>query len=641
MTLLAKNIFGLVLSVVVLLISSHVAAKQQSPDNQTPEAKQRSIVAVPELGQIIPLAAKLSGRLAALENGIKGGVDVSPVEKEYAGIEANLKGLAAQLQQLKDSKDHRLINLVELRKIIERENELLEEISKPLSEAIRQLGTWRKEWLAEKKRWNEWQSFLLEEGALDQLKSTFAKANDTIETALNLVLPQLEAMLAVQEKAGNTQAKIEALAAELDALILVGQRGILIDASPPMFSSRYFSQFGSELWYAVKQGLDEISWPDSRFFARQGWIILLEGFLSLVVIIAVYRNRRVLNESKRWQFLAARPVSGGLFLGTIGTMFIYEYEGASATWELAYTIVGGISFARLLRGLVEASWKRQFVYGLMIVVIVNQLMDVVSLPLPLFRLYMVLTALVGLLFCLRWAGESGHHQDSPLYTWSLRLGSLFLGAIIIGELWGKQALASYLFVSLIESIAIALVIMLFMHMIHGGLEWLFRTFFLQRAAVLHSDGDAIIRRVALFIDVAIWVLLLSTILWIWGVYHSLGEAIRSLLALGFNLGSQRISVGLVIVAAGLVYGSFLLSWILEKLLMDEVLVRRRVERGVRVSIARFGSLCPHIRRLFIGALDTRIRVHTAHHHGECPWSRHRLWPPRGCEQFCQRPHSAL
>jgi small-conductance mechanosensitive channel len=73
---------------------------------------------------------------------------------------------------------------------------------------------------------------------------------------------------------------------------------------------------------------------------------------------------------------------------------------------------------------------------------------------------------------------------------------------------------------------------------------------------------------------------------IWGVYSTLEEATSGLLALGVNLGSQRISVGLVLVSAGIVYGSFLLSWILQELLMNEVLVRRQLEKGVRHSMAR-------------------------------------------------------
>jgi small-conductance mechanosensitive channel len=129
--------------------------------------------------------------------------------------------------------------------------------------------------------------------------------------------------------------------------------------------------------------------------------------------------------------------------------------------------------------------------------------------------------------------------------------------------------------------------MLFMYMIHGGLEWLFRISPFRRTAKLHSDNNAIIIRAARLIDIAICAMvLLPAVLMIWGVYDSLEEATKGLLALGFTLGSQRISAGLIITSAVILYGSFLASWILQKLIMDEVLVRRRVERGVRHSIAR-------------------------------------------------------
>ena len=349
MRISAKKILGVVLAMAVLLISSHGLAHEQSRGDQTSGAEQKSLLTVPDLADIIPLAAELSGRLTAFNNRLKSGPDISVIEKKYDEIDAHLKAPADRLQRLKDLKGYKYNKLVELRKVTEYENKLFEETSKPLSHAIRKLGAWRKEWLAEKKRWNEWQSSLLREGAFDQLTSTFAKANATIDTALNLILPQLEAMLTLQQKAGNIQAKLIALANELEGLIVEERRGTLLSASPPMFSSQYFSQVRSiELWYTVQRGLHEISWPGSRLFARQGWIVFLQGFLALVVMIAVYRHRKALSASKHWRFIAARPFSAGLFLGTMATLLIYELEGTPAIWKLANAIVGGISFARLI-----------------------------------------------------------------------------------------------------------------------------------------------------------------------------------------------------------------------------------------------------------------------------------------------------
>ncbi len=587
MRLSAKSILGVLLPMVALLISSHVLAHEQSPGDQTPGAKQETAVVIPDLADITPLEAKLSGRLTVLENRVTGLLDVSGFEKECAVIEANLTRQAGQLQRLKDSKEYRLNELVQLREEIKHENTSFEKTSKPLRQAIRQLETWRKEWLSEKKNWSEWQSSLLKERELDQLKTTFAEANDTIERALNLVLQQLQIFMTTQEKAGNIQEKIYTLVAELDNMISARRRSTLISTSPPMFSSPYFSQFGSKLWVAAKEGLDEISWFDSQFFARNGWILFLQGFLSLFVIIAVHRNRKVLKESKRWRFLAARPFSAALFLGAMATMGFYEYGKVSATWELILRIVSGISFTRLVGALNEPSERSQFVYGLVIVLISTRLLEWMSLPLPLFRLYVVLTALVGLIFCLRWAGESARRKGSGFYTLLFRSVLLLMAAIIILELLGKHGLAFHLFRASISFTALVVAFLLFRYMIRGALEWLFRTSPLRRAAVLYKDTNTIIRRAEILIDLLLWgLVLLPAVLLIWKVYDTLGEATRGVLAFGFKLGSQRISVGLVVVVAGILYSSFVASWILQKLLTDQVLTRRQVETGVKHAMAR-------------------------------------------------------
>jgi small-conductance mechanosensitive channel len=596
---LTKKIVGLVLPMALLLISVPVPAQEQSKSDQVPEVKEDAAIPVPDLADIIPLATELSGRLATLENKITGAPDVSEVEKKYESISADLEGPAGQLQQLKESKDYSYRKLVELREAIETENKLFEKTSKPLNQSIRNLAAWRAEWLAEKQHWNFWQSALLEEADLDQLKSNFAKASATIEAALNLVIPKLERLLSLQLKAGDIQATISALTIEIDPLIEKNLRGSLLYASPPMFSSGYFSQFSSGLSYELQRGLDEISWPGIRFFARQGWIVLLQAFLTLFVCTAVFRNRGALNESERWRFLAARPFSAGIFLGAIPTVWFYYFggAGASAIWIILINTVAGLSFARLSGALIETTWRRKFVYMVIFALIITDLLAVLGFPLPLFRLYTILAALVILLLCTRWAGESIRQKESGFYTWSLRLGALIFVVVIIAELWGKAALAQDLFRSSIDSIATVLVFMLFLYMMHGFLEWVFRSSPLQRTSVLYKDPDAITRRVARLIDIAVCgLVLIPSILMTWGVYNSLEAATKGLLALGFNLGSHRISVGLVITSAGILLGSFLASRIIQKILIDQILSRRRVEMGVRVSIAKL----VHYVLIFVG-----------------------------------------
>jgi small-conductance mechanosensitive channel len=169
---------------------------------------------------------------------------------------------------------------------------------------------------------------------------------------------------------------------------------------------------------------------------------------------------------------------------------------------------------------------------------------------------------------------------------------------MLAEFWGRHALALYLFVATIDSVATALVFVLFMHIIHGGLAWLFNASLLRRATVLHSgDTDAIVRRVMRFVGLVICgLILLPATLMFYGIYDNLGEATTGLLGLGINLGSQRISLSLIIAFVGVLYGSFLASWILQKALIDQVLLRRQVTLGVRHAIGRL----IHYAVMFIG-----------------------------------------
>ena len=387
------------------------------------------------------------------------------------------------------------------------------------------------------------------------------------------------------------------LTQNLDSLILDARLGVRVNTSPPMFSSMYFSQYSSELWYALQDGLVEASWVDYRILKQQGLIVFSQVLFSLFVIVAIYRNRQVLKDSERWRFLSARPFSAGLFFGTIVFMLFYEYRGPQEILKLYLSIIGGISFARINSALNPASWKRQFVYGIIIVFIVARLTQLIMLPLPLMRLFTVLAALAGLIFCLWCAGEARRHKDAGVYRWTLQLGACFLAFVIAAQIWGKQGLAEFLFLSMLRSVVPVLSFMLFMYIIRGFIEWIFRTSSLRRMGLFYQDIDVIVRRVTLFINVAICgFILLPGILLIWGAYDEPSEAIKDLLSLGFNLGDQRISLGLVVISAGILYGSFLVSSIVQKLLMDQVLAKRRVETGVRVSIARL----VHYVLIFVG-----------------------------------------
>lgn len=77
-----KKSFGILLLLAMFLIFNNVTAQEPSAGGPPSEAKPELSAPVPELVDIVPLAAELTGRLADLEKKVANVQDVSEVEKE-------------------------------------------------------------------------------------------------------------------------------------------------------------------------------------------------------------------------------------------------------------------------------------------------------------------------------------------------------------------------------------------------------------------------------------------------------------------------------------------------------------------------------------------------------------------------------
>jgi small-conductance mechanosensitive channel len=160
--------------------------------------------------------------------------------------------------------------------------------------------------------------------------------------------------------------------------------------------------------------------------------------------------------------------------------------------------------------------------------------------------------------------------------------------ILVAEIGAQNPLPSFLLISAIYSVGLIMVFALFLYIMHGVVEKLFHLPGLQRTVTMYGDDTQIhIRRTNRFIDFAVWgLVLVPALLLIWGVFESIGDAISGLLAYGFNLGSNRITIGMFLLSIGVIYASFLISGLVQRLVIDDVLGKRRVEKGIRHSIAR-------------------------------------------------------
>jgi small-conductance mechanosensitive channel len=351
-----------------------------------------------------------------------------------------------------------------------------------------------------------------------------------------------------------------------------------------MFSSAYFSQFNRELVDELHKGLTAVSWPGRQFFKQEKWVILVQVLLAFAITIGIRRFRPHLEKMERWQFLVTRPFAVGAFVGV--TIATTAYESLPPLWGLVLLTVIGIAAARLAPAFMTKPWGTWLFYGLALIVIDTFFLPYVGMPLPLFRLFIFFVALIGSSLCLWRSVESARRQDSPLYTWTLRLAGLILAVVLVAEIIGYSDFAYYLFEASLVTIYIVLLAWMLMIMARGVLELAVRSSYLQQIQVVREKTALIIARLVLLINLVIVFFLSCYLLETWKIFDSPLAAMQEILSLGFTVGSMRITVGLVLTALACLYGSVLASMTVQVVLSETVFPQRQLKPGVRISVSR-------------------------------------------------------
>jgi len=186
-------------------------------------------------------------------------------------------------------------------------------------------------------------------------------------------------------------------------------------------------------------------------------------------------------------------------------------------------------------------------------------------------------------FCL-WHGWGHHRSREPsLAVWALRLGALMLSCVLIAEIGGYAAFSIFLFDASLQTVFLAFVVWVLFLVVSGAVELAFYKF---PAPIIQRNASILVGRLTPLLIFFFTVFFAATFLVVWRLYTTEWEAAQGLLSVGFGMGSQRVTLGLILSAFAVLYGAVLASRAIQAVLLQEVLQRRNVESGVQFSIAR-------------------------------------------------------
>ena len=548
-------------------------AEQASPVVKKPAPQQ---ISIPNL---ITYTTRLSEELIDLQSQLADIALPDDVLGELPGIEKTLESLNWKaMMQLADS-NLSYEQVSDSMLLLNQYQFNLNDIAEPLNKAIKILAEQEEYWNKVRDTLTTWvdalnnkKSFALIQQNITQLQESIESAIETIDSRMSENLIALHTISGLQVKLYNLKVTAGDL---LDDLRKEG----LQQTSPSIFSQTFYSQLNPDLfiiaWQNCRTGLKK----EVRLIKDNSNSLPLLLIFPILLSIVFISNRKKLQKHPNWSLLTDFPVAFSFFTYLI---LIVPWLGPTMSRMFPLTTIAFIfSVIRLTTKLPNIlMWVPRGIFFLSIYLALTILVDLINLPLPLQRIYLLVGSCCWLAY-FTWRFLVLRSPQKRYLRWILPVAILALTAIIFTSILGYDELARYLFRGVFQTIFILISSILFFNTGVILLELL-----LTVPPIIRYHTDVIVQTLRPLVFILCVLLFYAIFAVVWRLYPTAGEALRALSSMGLSLGDFTITLNMLFMFVGILYGAILISRATQSILMDEVLPRYHIDMGVQLSITR-------------------------------------------------------
>ncbi len=568
--------------VVALVVAAELSAGpglcQAPPPEAAPVQPQ-----VLSMGEIVPGALGLAVRRKRLEEDLARVRDLRVQDSRLDLLDERRELLEARVEDLKSAARFDLDRLGDLRQLLSESSRALQVVVADASSRLASIEAWKKEWQAEEALWRGSAAALPKGERSNELEPAFRSARQDIREALDLLADAEPVLVGLQRRAAQLEDAVESVSGYVEEAARETRRQMFQRSWPSLFERDFYAQLGPALWQTLTTRVGALFGAAAVVPAgRTSWAVLVQLALGLALVgIIRARGARI---SERWQFVAQRPFSAGVF-AALSVSWALRTE-LPVLWQLLE--FGGIlvSTVRLSAALMKHAWRARLLYLLATVLLLFEVLSLARLPDPLFRLYILVVAVAGGGLCWWRAEENRRLQGPHWYIAGLRFGVAVLAVVLMAEAGGYSGFARHVLEASLRTVFLLIYVRMASLLGAGAIEFLLRHPVAQKSPIVRKEWGVLLQRSGLALDVGLWLLGAMAFLRVWGVYETLPRAWHGIFSLGFSLGETRITLGLVTGAAIALYASLFVSWVVQRVLDEEVYPRRGLEMGVRVSVNR-------------------------------------------------------
>jgi len=178
-------------------------------------------------------------------------------------------------------------------------------------------------------------------------------------------------------------------------------------------------------------------------------------------------------------------------------------------------------------------------------------------------------------------------------TWFAILYDLFAKLLIIifavafvAQIIGYSGLSFHLLSITLKSLFIALTAWIFLIISDDILYVILNNKRSQKTAFINAHSKVLLNHSMFLVNTFIIAISLARILSTLGAFESTSEGISQIMSLGITINEIRLTIGIIIFAILSAYLTLSISWLIQRVLEEEILPKYKVEKGVIISINR-------------------------------------------------------
>ncbi len=560
--------------------TGQLAGEQNTAANESTAPAATQATVFPGVSEVVSRLATFNNNVAVTTAQLNEITTLDQTKDNLEKVMERQKTLDQRLKELGDPEQWSFERLLETRSVLITQLGSLNVIFESLSAKLTILDNARNQWQQRKTFWIEWKNYLLKENTEFPV-AAFDQADEKITALLKKIADASGQLIAVQQQVVLVQDGNDATVRQIDTALKNLRSQIFKKTARSLFSSAFYRQFDSELITQVKDNFKLVQWYRESYLHDYWWVAVVQLSLALALAFNLRKHRKK-NDASQWNILFRHPWAAGLFVAfaTLSPL----YKAPPLAWTFYLLLVSVIAACILVAGIVPERRHALLVWLLAFIYLISMFLQVIGLPLPFLRLYLVVLSFIGIPLLVWMCSLSRKNKDSWQLVIGQRIGIILLAISLIAQLGGYSTLSSRLVDSSIKTVFVLLMVYMVMRLTQGGIDYLLLHPWTQSWKFFKIFGSRLSKKINHFLIGALLIYGALYTVQIWGGSDSVATTWLAVKDLGVMIGDIELTVSAVIMIIMIMYLSFTLSWLMRSLFDVEIVGPRYMDSGLRDSL---------------------------------------------------------